>query len=156
MDSATILLSNLKKESIMEYFGHTDMEESSVSAVQIVGLILLFVGIAMCAWVFVDAVKLFKNPEEAELFEKILPSGLKTGELTIEGEEVILPKEFYYFLAYVVTIFTLAIAGFIGSAFLSGGVSLLNPSGEKLERKFNKRLRETEAKIDETLRRGRP
>lgn len=139
----------------MEVFRHTDVEESSVSAIQIVGLILLFVGIAMCAWVFVDAVKLFKNPDEAELFEKILPSGLKAGELTIKGEEIVLPKEFYYFLAFVVTIFTLAIAGFIGSAFLSGGVSLLNPSGEKLERKFSNRLREMEAKIDEALSRGR-
>lgn len=138
----------------MEYFQNPNEEESSVSAIRVLGFALLIVGIAMCVWVFIQAVHLFNNPNEAQLFERILPFDAP-GEITIDGEPIVLPEEFYYFLAYFATIFTLAIAGFIGGAFLSGGVSLINPSGEKLEKRIERRMREVEAKIEHGLRKAK-
>ncbi len=136
----------------MEQYHGTNIEESTVSIHQILGYILLFIGIGMCIWVFFSAVNLFKNPNDAQLFEMMLPFKSGSDPILVDDTVVHLPRELYFALAFIVSIFALSIAGFIGGAFLSGGVGLLNPTGEKLEKRIEERVKQIERKLSDSFK----
>lgn len=106
----------------------------------------------MCIWVFLNAVSLFKNPNEAQLFEMMLPFKSSSDPILVDDTVVHLPRELYFALAFIASILALSIAGFIGGAFLSGGVGLVNPTGERLERKLERRIKQIEQKISESFK----
>ncbi len=137
---------------IMDYFREPNAEESSISVVQLLGFILLFLGVGMCIWVFFNAIHLFRNPNDAVLFEQILPFEGEGEPIEVDDSIIYLPREFYFALAFIATIFTLSIAGFIGGAFISGGVGLINPTGERLEKKFERRMKEIERKVSDSFK----
>jgi len=127
-----------------ETFKNTSVEEQSISIIQILGILLLLVGIAMSGWVFYSAVTLFKNPNDIAVFDKILPLHEDLRMIKVNDESIELPDEVFYFFAYCASILTLTIAGCVGGAFLSGGVNLLRPNRGSRERNFVRHFEDPE------------
>jgi len=121
----------------------------------IVGLVLIVVGSLMAIWAFTNVYRIFTNPQQLEVFKRIVPDNPEMRVLDIEGREVVLPEGLFHFLAYVVGCLLLIIAGTIGGAIITGGANLMRFDIQRLERGFSKKiegLKEKMEEIGETLK----
>lgn len=113
-----------------------------------IGLVLIVAGATMAFWVFVNAYRIFTNPQEIELFREIVPDNPQLRELDIDGKKVILPLGLFNFMAYTLGCLVLVIAGTVGGAFITGGVNILQSNILRFERRLNKRFENLRQKMD--------
>lgn len=114
-----------------------------------IGFILIAIGVIVALWAFSSAYRMFTNPEEIEVFQRIVPETPELRSLDIEGERVLLPLGLFSFMAYVIGCFLLLVAGSIGGAFITGGVRLLQPSVARLERILRREIEGLGARIED-------
>ncbi len=113
------------------------------------GLLLISIGVLVALWAFMNVYKVFTNPDEIEVFRKIVPQSSELRELDIEGDKIVLPVGLFSFMAYSIGCLLLLIAGMIGGAFITGGVNLLQPAVMKLDRRMKAEAVSLRARIEQ-------
>jgi|GEM_PF-1775485 len=104
-------------------------------AKNIAGFILLFLGVCIALWVFINAYSTFNNPSKLTMFQNLISNRL---EATFSADDsvskLVIPPEI---LAYFIPLIILSIAVGVAGIFVTGGIKLLDSDLHLLIRKFD-------------------
>jgi hypothetical protein len=130
-------------------YGGQEFYEPYSGLKKLIGLILIVGGVIIALWAIVNVYKIFTNPQEIEVFSRIIPDSPEIRKLDIGGTKVILPEGLFLFMAYSIGCFLLFIAASIATALITGGVNLLQSSFLKLETRITKEMVNLKKTIEE-------
>ncbi len=116
------------------------MDENQIDSIkkakQMLGFALLFLGLCLLLWVFVNVYSTFNDPGKFSAFQELVSSRLESTLSSDEGEKVrfVVPNEI---LAYFIPIALLSIAVGVASVLVRNGVRLLDSDLQVLIRRID-------------------
>lgn len=121
-------------------FHEADSGETGNNLRTFIGLILVVAGVGIGFWTILNIFTIFSDPTQLEVFRQIVPDDPEIREMDFEGKKITLPAGLFHGIAYGVGSFLLFVAAILAGGLISGGVSLLQPSVQKLQNKIISRL----------------
>ena len=93
----------------------------------IVGFVLIAIGLAIILWTFFQIYGIFKDPAVLDNFAKILPVDDHLRQIQIDEQKIILPPLLFQVIIYALVVVMFCVLVAIGSALITPGASLLQP-----------------------------
>ena len=126
-----------------------EQSDAMRSLKNICGALLIAAGVLIAIWIFMNLYRIFTNPQEIEVFNRIVPDNPELRTLDIDGKKVLLPLGIFHFFAYGICGFLLLVGGLMSTGFISSGVNLLIGNVMKIEMRINKAIEDLKKRLDE-------
>ena len=127
----------MNSESTFDRYDQYKRQEEENPFKMLIGAVLILIGVLILLWVFFHVVSMIKNPaEEFKAFLELMPDSEQTFANKADGNELSIPPAVFQYLSYGFAILLLFISVSIGSAFLTGGITLLTYNMKALEKTF--------------------
>lgn len=116
------------------------MDENQIDSIKktknFVGFLLLFLGICIALWVFINAYSIFNEPGKLSAFQELVSSRLESTLSSSKEEKVkfVIPSEI---LAYFIPIALLSIVVGVAGVLVRNGVRLLDSDFQILIRRLD-------------------
>ena len=116
------------------------MNENQIDSIKntknLVGFALLFLGVCLLLWVFINAYSMFNDPGRLSSFQELISSRLESTLSSDEGEKVkfVVPNEI---LAYFIPIALLSVVVGVAGILVRSGVRLLDSDLQVLIRRLD-------------------
>jgi hypothetical protein len=132
-----------------EQYEQLENSDRGMDIKTLIGTILITIGIIIAIWVFLNIFRIFTNPKNIEVFRQIINEKTVLKVIHFEGKNILIPDAIINFLAYLICIMLLGIAGTIAIGFISGGVNLLQSNFLKLQLLLAQYNKKSSIKMDE-------
>lgn len=127
-------------------FGVQQEQQEGINVKEVIGIILIIIGLLIALWTFKSVYELFTKPEVIENWTGIISQGIELPVETLEKQtSLLIPAEFFSFL---LPILLLSIAVSISGILIKGGVELLYGSYQKYKTRLSTMEYRLSKKID--------
>jgi positive regulator of sigma E activity len=100
---------------------------------ELIAMTLIILGITIGIWVFLNASKMFTNPENISSFQHLVKNNIDTT-ITIKEKETVKVIVAPELISYLIPILLLMLCVSVAGIFVAGGVKLLSPEIENLKK----------------------
>lgn len=128
----------MNKLELGEQYQQTQRDDGFGAVRKVLGFLLLAVGVVVAGWICLTIYRILSDPEKVAFFYEFLPENPGMREMEIEGKMILLPPGAFTLFAYAIGAFLLFIGAKIASAFIAGGVRLLQPDLRLFEKRTNR------------------
>ncbi|MGC9367779.1 MAG: hypothetical protein ACP5FK_12160 [bacterium] len=127
-------------------FGVQQEQQEGVNVKEVIGIILIIIGLLIALWTFKSVYELFTKPEITENWTGIISQGIEIPVETLEKQtSLLIPADFF---SYLLPILLLSIAVSISGILIKGGVELLYGSYQKYKTRLSSMEYRLSKKID--------
>ncbi|KQC11652.1 MAG: hypothetical protein APR63_12325 [Desulfuromonas sp. SDB] len=127
-------------------FGVQQEQQEGVNVKEVIGIILIIIGLLIALWTFKSVYELFTKPEITENWTGIISQGIEIPVETLEKQtSLLIPADFF---SYLLPILLLSIAVSISGILIKGGVELLYGSYQKYKTRLSSIEYRLSKKID--------